>query len=67
LIRPEPPALQQAIMAQPGDHSTELMTLRGARFALIEETPEARHFNIKRLKDMVGTPYVTARLSAATM
>jgi putative DNA primase/helicase len=52
---------EKAIMAQPGDHSTELMTLRGARFALIEETPEARHFNIKRLKDMVGTPYVTAR------
>ena len=37
------------------------MTLRGARLALLEETPEARHLNVKRLKDTVGTPRMSAR------
>jgi len=52
------------LLANPGDHPTELMTLRGARFALIEELPEGRHLNIKRLKDTVGTSPVTARYIA---
>jgi putative DNA primase/helicase len=53
---------EKAIIGNPNDHSTELMTLRGARFAMIEELPEGRHFNIKRLKDVVGTPTITGRL-----
>lgn len=52
---------ERALMANKTDHPTELMPLRGARFALIEETPEARHLNVKRLKDAVGTPTMTAR------
>lgn len=38
-----------------------MMTLRGARLALLEETPEARHLNVKRLKDVLGCPTMTAR------
>lgn len=53
---------ERLLLSNPGDHPTELMTLRGARFALIEETPEARHLSVKRLKDTVGTPVMTARL-----
>ncbi len=53
---------ERVLMANPSDHPTELMTLRGARLALIEETPEARHLSTKRLKDTVGSPTMTARL-----
>lgn len=52
---------ERVLIAHPSDHPTELMTLRGARLALIEETPEARHLSVKRLKDTVGTPTMTAR------
>ena len=52
----------RVLLSNPGDHPTELMTLRGARLALLEETPEARHLNVKRLKDVLGTPMMTARL-----
>jgi putative DNA primase/helicase len=51
----------RVLLANPGDHPTELMTLRGARMALLEETPEARHLNVKRLKDTVGAPRMSAR------
>jgi putative DNA primase/helicase len=51
----------RVLLANPGDHPTELMTLRGARFALLEETPEARHLNVKRVKDSLGTTTMTAR------
>ncbi len=47
--------------ADPGDHPTTLMTLMGARYALVEELPEGRNLNVKRLKDAVGTPEITAR------
>lgn len=47
--------------ADPGDHPTTLMTLMGARMAIIEELPEGRNLNVKRLKDAVGTPEITAR------
>lgn len=43
------------------DHPTELMTLFGARVAVIEETPEAGHLNIQRLKAVLGTERMTAR------
>lgn len=49
------------LAADPGDHPTTLMLLMGARLAVFEELPEGRNLNIKRLKDAVGTPYITAR------
>lgn len=52
---------ERVLMSNPGDHPTELMTLFGARLALLEETPEARHLSVKRLKDTVGTAPMTAR------
>lgn len=52
---------ERVLMAHPSDHPTELMTLRGARLALIEETPEGRKLPVKRLKDVLGTPTITAR------
>lgn len=52
---------ERVLLANPSDHPTELMTLKGARLALIEETPEARHLSVKRLKDTVGTPTMSAR------
>lgn len=55
---------ERVLMANPSDHPTELMALRGARLAVIEETPEARRLSVKRLKDVLGTPTMTARLIA---
>lgn len=52
----------KVLLGTPSDHPTELMTLRGARFALVEETPEARRLAVGRLKKTVGTPQITARL-----
>ncbi len=52
----------RVLLADPGAHPTEMMSLRGARFALIEETPEARRLSVARLKKTVGTPMITARL-----
>ena len=52
---------ERSLLVNRGDHPTEMMPFKGARFALIEETPEARHLNVKRLKDAVGTPTMTAR------
>jgi len=49
------------MIADPGDHPTTLMTLMGARAGIIEELPEGRSLNVKRLKDTVGTPEITAR------
>ena len=52
---------ERVLLANPSDHPTELMTLRGARLALIEETPEARHLSVKRLKDLLGSDQMSAR------
>lgn len=49
------------LLANPGDHPTELMDLRGARYAVLEETPEARQLNVQRLKMVLGTEDITAR------
>lgn len=49
------------LMPNPGDHSTELTPLMGARLAFIDETPEARHLNIGRLKTLMGSTEITAR------
>lgn len=51
----------RVLLADPGAHPTELMDLRGARLAVAEELPEDRRLNVKRLKDIVGTPTMKAR------
>ncbi len=50
----------RVLLANTGDHPTELMTLRGARLAFMEELPD-QHLNIKRLKDTHGTGRMSAR------
>jgi P4 family phage/plasmid primase-like protien len=42
-------------------HPTELMDFRGARYAMMEETPEARRLDPQHLRTTVGTPEITAR------
>lgn len=51
----------RALMANPDAHPTELMDFKGARYAVLEETPEARRLNTQRLKRTIGTPRITAR------
>lgn len=51
---------EKVLLASPGEHTTELTTLKGVRFAVIEELPEGP-LNAKRIKDTVGTPLMTAR------
>ncbi|MFI5778264.1 phage/plasmid primase, P4 family [Nocardia sp. NPDC051570] len=55
----------RVLMGNPNDHPTELMVLRGARLAIVEETPEGGHLNVKRLKDTLGTDRMTARYISA--
>lgn len=52
---------EKLLRASPSDHPTELMTLRGVRLAVIDETPEVAQLNVPRLKATVGTPRITAR------
>ena len=54
-------ASERVLIADPTAHPTELMDLRGARLALIEETPEERRLSVNRLKKVVGNPTITAR------
>lgn len=51
----------KVLLGDTRDHSTEMMPLRGARKAYIEEMPEARHLNTQRLKKINGSEEVTAR------
>lgn len=48
----------RALLADPSQHPTELMAFRGARLAVVEETPEERRLSIIRLKEVVGQPTV---------
>lgn len=52
---------EKLLGASPNDHPTELMTLRGARVAVIDETPEVGQLNVQRLKAISGTARITAR------
>lgn len=52
----------RALLGDPSQHPTELMSFRGARFALLEETPEERRLSVVRLKSVIGTPQIKARL-----
>ena len=54
----------RVLLARQGDHPTEVMTLRGARLALMEELPEIGHISVKRLKDLLGTGEMSARYIA---
>lgn len=51
----------RVLLADPNAHPTEMMDFRGARFALTEELPDEARFNIKRLKDVVGSPTIKGR------
>lgn len=51
----------RVVLGNADQHPTELMELKGARYALMEETPEARQLNVQQLKKVVGTPDITAR------
>lgn len=52
---------EKLLLATASAHPTELMSLRGVRLAIIEETPESRDLNIQRLKAVLGTGRITAR------
>lgn len=52
---------EKLLRAGPNDHPTELMTLRGVRLAVIDETPEAGQLNVPRLKATLGAARMTAR------
>jgi len=51
----------RVLLAEAGAHPTEMMDFRGARFALTEELPDEARVNVKRLKDIIGTPTIKAR------
>jgi putative DNA primase/helicase len=51
----------RALLGDPSQHPTELMDFRGARLAVLEELPEKGRLSIVRLKQLVGTPQITAR------
>lgn len=51
----------KVLITAPGQHSTELMDLRGLRFALLEETPEEGRLDTQQLKTTIGATYITAR------
>lgn len=44
-----------------GGATPELMSLRGLRLALLEETPEEGALDTHQLKTVVGTPHITGR------
>jgi putative DNA primase/helicase len=56
----------RVLLARTGDHPTEMMVVRGARLAMMEEFPELGHLNVKRLKDLHGTGEMTAATSPRT-
>lgn len=51
----------RVLLADANAHPTELTDFRGARFTLTEELPDEARLNVKRLKDVVGTPTMKAR------
>lgn len=52
---------EQVLSAGSDQHTTYMTDLRGARLALLEETPEEYSLSTKRLKDIAGTPVIKAR------
>jgi P4 family phage/plasmid primase-like protien len=51
---------ERVVGGSANDHPTELMDLKGARAAFIEEMPE-KTLNMPRIKSLSGTSYITAR------
>lgn len=52
----------RALMGNASDnHPTEMMDFLGARLAVLEETPEAKHLDVNRVKKLAGTEQITAR------
>ena len=49
------------LTAKDTDHTTELTSLVGKRFALLEEFPQRNSLNVNRLKRIVGTAEITGR------
>lgn len=43
------------------NHPTEMMDFMGARYAVLEETPESRRLDTNRLKKLTGTQEISAR------
>src|SRR5690606_37234525 len=51
----------RVLLGNPDQHPTETMDLMGARYALMEETPESRRLDVNQLKSTIGTPVLKAR------
>lgn len=51
----------RVLLGNADQHPTELMDLRAARLAYMEETPEARRLDTTRLKRIVGVSTIKAR------
>ena len=51
----------RALLAASNAHTTEMTGFWGARLAVLEELPEEHYLNTNRLKQIVGTPTMTAR------
>jgi P4 family phage/plasmid primase-like protien len=49
------------LLGTSSDHSTGFVDLKGARFALLEETPEARRLDVQATKKIIATPIMKAR------
>lgn len=52
----------KAILGSDNDHGTEKMVLRGARWGVLEELPEAQVLRPAIIKKLIGTSKITARL-----
>jgi putative DNA primase/helicase len=50
----------RALLGDARTHTTELADFRGARFAVLEELPD-KGMSISRVKNLAGTPKITAR------
>lgn len=52
---------EKAVLGSQGDHSAEQMIFRGARWAVLEELPEAQVLRPAHIKKLIGTSKITAR------
>jgi P4 family phage/plasmid primase-like protien len=52
----------KAVLGADNDHGTEKMVLRGARWGVLEELPEAQVLRPAIIKKLIGTSKITARL-----
>lgn len=52
----------KAVLGNDNDHTTEKMVFRGARWAVLEELPEAQVLRPAIIKKLIGTAKITARL-----